>query len=92
MSEFKKQISLKLCEYESLFKNNDNEFYKKDFKNNCKFINSAIKRMLKQNDPQQEILNFINDCIKYHKKSYGLLLLTQDEYFKIISRNALNKD
>ena len=92
MSDLKKQISLKLCEYQAIFSNSDSEFYKQDFTSNCKFVNSAINRMLKKKEPPQEILNFINDCIKYHKKSYGLLLLSQDEYFKIINYNALCKE
>lgn len=92
MSDLKKQISLKLCEYESLFSDGNNEFYGKDFRSNYKFVNGAINRMLKQKESPQEILKFINDCIKYHKKSYGLLLLSQNEYFKIIKHNALCKE
>ena len=55
MKDFKKIISLKISEYESLF-NKEDEFYGKDFKSNCKFINGAIKRMLKSKETEEYIL------------------------------------
>ena len=91
MEEFKKQLSLKISEYESLF-NTEDEFYGKDFKNNCKFINGAVKRMLKNKETEEYILSFLNDCIKYHKHTYFLMSLSQDKYFDYISKkNEIRK-
>lgn len=83
MSDTKRLVSLKLSEYKFLFNTKD-EFYGKDFKNNYKFINGAVNRMLKNKESEEYILSFINDCIKFHKTSYSLLTLSQDEYFKLI--------
>ena len=78
---FKKEISLKLSEYKYMFDEND-IYYGQDFKNNYKFINGAINKMIKQNLNEEYILVFINDCIKYHKNSWVKLQLPLDEYFK----------
>jgi hypothetical protein len=83
MKEFKKILSLKLSEYENLF-STDDDYYGKDFKSNCKFINGAVKRMLKNKETEDYILGFLDDCIKYHKHTYYLMLLSQNEYFKAI--------
>lgn len=89
MKDFKKILSLKIAEYESLF-NKEDEFYGKDFKSNCKFINGAIKRMLKSKESEEYILSFIDDCIKFHRSTFSLLGLSQDEYFKRINEKYKN--
>jgi hypothetical protein len=86
MSEFKKILSLKISEYESLFNTKD-YYYGKDFKNNCKFINGAVKRMLKSKETEEYILSFLDDCIKCHKNTYYLMTLPRDKYFEAIVKS-----
>jgi hypothetical protein len=85
MKEFKKILSLKLSEYENLF-NTEDDYYGKDFKSNCKFINSTVKRMLKNKETEDYILSFLDDCIKYHKNTYYIMSLSQKEYFEVINQ------
>lgn len=68
-----KEILTKLEEYKSLL-NFSHEFYGKDLKNNYKFIDKAVKKFIKKGISTEEILEFLDDTIKTHKSSYGLLI------------------
>jgi len=59
----------KLNEYKSLL-DFDHEDYGKDFKNNYKFINWAVKKMFKNRTDEKEIMNFLKDTIEVHKRTY----------------------
>ena len=81
--EFKKQVSLKLSEYYSLFDEKD-LYYGQDIKNNNKFLEGVIKSMIKSKETEEYITSFIEDCIRFHKESYGKLISSQESYFKMI--------
>lgn len=68
-----KEINVKLEEYKMLLDFN-HEYYGKDLKNNYKFINKAVKIFIKKGISTEEVLMFLEDTIRIHKNSYGLLL------------------
>ena len=67
------EINMKLEEYRSLldFKH---EYQGKDLKNNFKFIDKAVKKFKKEGLSSKEILKFLDDTIRIHKSSFGLLI------------------
>lgn len=60
------EINTKLEEYKSLMKFED-EIYGKDHKANYKFVNWAVKRMIKKKESVIEILSFLEDSIRIQK-------------------------
>jgi hypothetical protein len=67
------QIYKKLEEYKSLLDFN-NEDKKKDFKGNFKFIQWAVKKMIKNKEIEIDIIKFIQDAIDIHTRTYNVYL------------------
>lgn len=63
-------INKKLNEYKSILDFN-NEYYKKDFKSNLKFIEGAVFRLRKEKMNEEEIVAFLQDAINIHKEIYS---------------------
>lgn len=63
----------KLEEYKGLLNFKD-KFYGKDLKNNYKFIKGSVKRLINKKVSETEIIKFLEDTIRIHKSSYGLLV------------------
>lgn len=63
------KIQEKLDEYRRLL-DFSNEYLRKDFKNNFKFITWAVKKMIKNKVDNKEIVQFLQSTIDIHKKSY----------------------
>lgn len=62
-------ITKKLQEYKSLMDYN-NEYFKRDFKNNVKFMEYAISKFIKKKLSENDIVEFINTAINIHKRIY----------------------
>lgn len=66
-------IYKKLEEYKSLLDFN-NEDRVKDFKGNLRFMEYAIKKMLKNKEDEDSIIKFIQDAINVHVSAYNKYL------------------
>lgn len=64
-----KEIFILQAQYKALLNFKD-EYYGKDFKSNYKFIEDAVKRMIKQKEPIESIKTFLQDAIDVHKRTY----------------------
>lgn len=89
-SSFSSNIIIKLDEYKKLC-NFENVDYKNFFKSNFRFINDVVKRMLKTKESEDEIIKFLNDCIRFHSKTYKVLLMPDEEYGKYMASKAIVK-
>lgn len=63
-------IEKKLEEYKSMLDFN-NDYFKKDFSNNFKFIKQAVKKFRKDSLEEKKIMQFIQDTIDIHKRIYS---------------------
>ena len=57
----------KLEEYRSLLDFN-NEYMKKDYKNNFKFIKWAVNKMIKNKEVEKDIMQFLQDTMDIHTR------------------------
>lgn len=62
-----KDIEQKLQEYINSMDFNDS-YFRKDYKNNVKFIKWAVKKMFKTSVKKDEIIKFIQTAINIHKE------------------------
>lgn len=75
------EILNRLNEYKKLLDFN-NEFYKKDFKNNYKFTSSSVKKMIKKNEDSEVIISFLKNIIKIQKEWNKYIELSLNDYIK----------